>query len=132
MATVVSTPVLAYVVAPIGGSAMGQSVNATIPITVPGWEARVPFRADQGNTANISAGPEFYAYRSTDGGATYETIASVGISITRNPNGTDRKALTLSTGYWLLRVITGGNGGSFGTTSFQIGTIENITAVQNV
>lgn len=130
MATVVSTPQLAYRSAPISGTAMGQSSNLTIATSVGGWEARIPFVGVQPNTGNISAGWELYAYRSTDGGNTFETIASAGMSIARNPNTSDRKTLRLDTGYWLLRVISGGNVAA--TFSFSVGTIEDVTAIINV
>ncbi len=130
MATVVSTPQLAYRAAPVGGTAMGQSANLTIATSVGGWEGRIPFVGVQPNTANISAGWEFYAYRSADGGNSYETVASVGFSIARNPNISDRKTVRLDTGYWLLRVISGGNVAA--TFSFSIGTIEDVTAIVNI
>ena len=130
MATVVSTPVLAYKAALIGGTAMGQSANLTIAMSVAGWEDRIPFVGAQPNTANISAGWEFYAYRSTDAGANYETAATISMSIARNPNINERKVAILDTGYWLLRIISGGNVAS--TFSFSIGTVEEITAVINV
>ncbi len=85
----------------------------------------------QPNTTTLSAGWEAYAYRSTDGGNTYETVASLGFSIARNPNVSDRKVLRLDTGYWLLRVIAAG-GSVTATFSFQVGTFEEITAINNV
>ena len=130
MATVVSTPQVAYRSSLIGGTAMGQSANLTIATSVAGWELRVPFVGAQPNTANISAGWELYAYRSDDGGATYETVASVGMSISRNPNVKDQKAIKLDTGVWLLRIISGGNVAA--TFSFSIGTQDEITAIANV
>ena len=130
MATVVSTPQLAYRAAPIGGTAMGQSANLSIATSTGAWEMRIPFIGVQPNTANISAGWEIYVYRSTDGGATFETIPTAGMSIARNPNVSERKTLRLDTGYWALRVISGGNVAA--TFSFRVGTIEEITAINNV
>lgn len=130
MATVVSTPQFAYGAALISGTAIAASSNATVSFYVGGFEARVPFVGVQPNTANISAGWEMYAYRSTDGGNTYETVATVAMTIARNPNITDRKTIVLEAGQWLLRLVSGGNVAA--TYSFSIGTVEMITAIINV
>jgi hypothetical protein len=129
MATI-STPVRAYLASPVGGTAMGQSASLTVDISVSGYEANVPFLGIQPNTTSLSAGWECYAYRSADAGATYETVASVPMSFARSPNTLDRKPLRVEGGYWLLRIQSGG--GVASTFSFQIGTIEHITAQQNV
>lgn len=133
MATVVSTPVLSYIAAPLAsGTAFGQSAQLTVAVTVPGVEAAWAVQLLQPNTTAITAGPECYAYRSADGGTTYETVPYVGRSIVRNAAGSDRVDLVLPTGYWLLRVVSGGAGGTFGTSSFWLATAAHITAWQNV
>lgn len=128
MATV-STPVHAYVASPVPTTAMGQSSNLTVALSVAGFEAWVPIQGHQPNTANISAGLEIYAYRSTDGGSTYETVASVSTSIARNPNATDQKSIRLESGYWLLRIISGGNVAA--TFSCAVNTFDVLTAIVN-
>jgi hypothetical protein len=125
----VSTPVHAFLAAPMAGTAMGQSANLSLRLSVAGFEAVVPIVGVQPNTANISAGWEVYAYRSTDEGATYETVASAGMSIARNPNTSDRTTLRLDTGHWVIRVVSGGNVAA--TFSFSVGTVDVLTAIAN-
>lgn len=128
----VSTPVLAYMAAPLAsGTAAGQSAGFTIAITVPGWEAVIEFQGLQPNTSAISAGPEIDAHRSADAGLTYETVPSIVRSIARTQAGSDRITIALPTGWWMLRGISGGAGGTYGTSSFWINTIQHVTAVQN-
>ena len=130
MATVVSTPQLSYRAAPISGSAFGASANATFLLTVLGWESHLALIESQPNTTGYSAGVEFHAYRADDVGANFETIPSVSVVFPLKTNTTDRKVMTVPTGIWLMRIISGGNVAV--TFSFAVGTIEDVTAVINV
>lgn len=130
MATVVTTPQHAFGASLISGTAVAASSNTSVSFYVGGFEAQVPILVQQPNTANISAGWEVYAYRSTDGGATYETVASVSFSVARNPNIKESKILRLESGQWALRVVTGGNVAA--TWSIMVGTQDIITSLINV
>lgn len=127
MPTTVYTAQQAYASSLIAGTAIGQSGNMTVAFNcTAGWLADVPVVGVQPNTANISAGWEVHAYRSTDGGNTYATVPTVSRSIARSPNTSDRVTLTLDRGQWLVRIISGGNVAA--TFSFSIGTQEILTA----
>lgn len=83
-------------------------VTANFQITA-GWEIRIPFQGVM--AANVSAGPEIYAYRGIQnlgGTPTYETIASRAKGINRRASGNDVTTITLDTGYWCLALCTGG------------------------
>ena len=125
----VTTPVHAYISNLIPGTCMGRSANATAACSVGGFEAYLPIHMIQPGTASNAAGWECYAYASTDGGANYETIASVSFSVTVGNATNDRRRLTLGPGVWLIRLITGGSCAS--TYSFDVGTMDVITADLN-
>ena len=127
MATVVATPVVAYAAAVLSGTGVAASTNLTVTINVTaGWEVQVPVRAVQ--AANVSAGPEIYAFRSYDGGTNYENVASTGFSVLRTSSGDSTKTLYLPTGQWAIQLLSGGPN----TATFAVNTLFVITAVQLV
>ena len=121
------SPQLVYISTLVPATALPQSATLTVGFSHAGFEAVVEFQGGQPNTTNISAGWEAYAYASTDGGATYETVATTSFAIVRSPNTVDRKTMRLPPGQWLLRIISGGNVAM--TYSFIIGTQLIVTAV---
>ena len=134
MATVVSNPVMAFAASLITGTGMAQSSNLTVAFNLTqAWEGRIPFIGIQPNTTGISAGWEVYAFRSSDGGASYTTIAIASQTITKGTVASQKDifSLRLETGQYLLLIRSGGNG-TAGTWSFAIATQDVITAIANV
>jgi hypothetical protein len=122
-----AAPIHAYLTSLISGTAMARSSNLTVPLSINGFEGWVPFHGIQPTTSSLSAGWEAYGYRSTDGGNTYETVASASFAITLGSAANDRKDMRLESGYWLLLIRSGGN--TAVTFSFDIGTVDLITAI---
>lgn len=84
-------------------------------------QVRVPFYCVQ---ATVTAGPEIHFYRSTDGGANFATIAEPAIAISRAPNTTHRRVVTLDGGIYAIRMVAGGPS----SATLGIETIEVVTA----
>jgi hypothetical protein len=122
-----AAPIHAYLSSIITGTAIGRSAQLTVPLSFNGFEGWVPFHGIQPNTSSLSAGWEAYGYRSTDGGNSYETVASASFVITLGQSANDRKDMRLESGYWLLKIISGGN--TAVTFSFDIGTVDVITGI---
>lgn len=104
------------------GLAGSSSLTATLNLTA-GWEVYVPFRGVQ--NANVTAGPEIRAYRSFDGGTTYETSPSAAFAIARNSGVDSTITLRLDTGQWALQIVSGGPN----TATVAILTQVSITAI---
>lgn len=122
-----SVPIWAYLSTLLSGTAMGQSANLSVIVAISGFDGFFNINVNQPNTANISAGPEVYAYRGTGQGASYATIAGPSASVIRSPNGKDNIPIRLESGNWVFRIISGG--GSAGTWSFSIGTWDMVSAI---
>jgi hypothetical protein len=122
-----ASPQIVYIPTLLPGTAIGQSAYMTVGVTVNGFELHVSPQGVQPNTANLSSGWSVSCYRSSDGGTTYETIASVSMSISRNVNKKDQKLIKLEEGWWQIVLLSGYNVAS--TWSFMIGTMELISAI---
>jgi len=126
MATTVGNKVIAYIStlhapAQYTGSAY---ITATL-VANTAEEIRIPFYCVQ---RTHTAGPEFAVFRSTDGGANFETIPQPNIAISRATNTWDRKVLVLNGGTYAFRMCAGGPD----STTLGIQTIEIVTAYVGV
>ena len=121
-------PIIAWVASILPTTSAGQSGSVTFTFQMTaGFEAYFNINAGLPGTTSVSAGPEVDVYRSTDGGATYETIATVAAVFPTLPIATvQTRQVLLTTGYWAIRLQTGG--GVATTVSFQVNTAMVITA----
>lgn len=129
-----SNPVQAFVNTFYAQTGTNESGNVSFSFAITaGFEAWVPIRVLYPNTTGISAGAEVYIYRSTDGGATYESVKNYASFFPRPTvaSQVDRRDIQLYTGQYLIAVQVGGNGaGVWGTWSIEFGTAWVITAYQ--
>jgi hypothetical protein len=128
MATV-ATPVETWAASLQGaGVGIGQSAFYTVTINITqAWEQRTPFKVFF--PTNVSAGPQINAYRSTDGGSTFDTVPLAPMGLSRQSGGSARVTLRLETGMYAVSVLSGG--GSAATWTVQVPTSEIVTAVLN-
>ncbi len=111
-----------------GKSGSPQSSYVTFSFSnTAGFDAWIPIQVNY--PAANSAGTEVYVYRSTDGGATYETQGTLGMVFDRVASATAKRDLVLrDPGMYLVSVLAGGSG-SAATFSVDFGaTIELTTA----
>ena len=105
-----------------------QSVWATFTFAnTAGFEAQIP--VEFAMTGDFSTSPEIHVFRSTDGGATFETQGSVYGVIrddTLATGRTIRKDITLDNGWYQIRVMTGSS--AVATYTVALTTAELITA----
>ena len=99
-------------------------ITATIA-NVTAEELRLPCYFVQAN--NVSAGPELRVYRSTDGGASFDTVAAPVFSITRAASTKDQKTVILDGGVYAFSMCTGGPN----TCTVGINTVEVLTAYRS-
>lgn len=125
----VATPVEAWAATLTGGTAIGNSSNYTFTVNITqAWEIRIPVNVLF--PTNVSAGPQINAYRSTDGGSTFDTIPLNPLGLPRQSGGNARISLRLETGQYAVQVLAGG--GSTATWTVQVNTQELVTAINNI
>ena len=126
MATIVSTPVLVWVAALNTGTGVAQSssITATVHLTQ-GWETQIPVRA---LFTTVSADPVVNVYASSDGGATYDTVAFAAFSVSRVTNASSKASIRLPVGQYVIQILNSGPN----TASFFIDTQQVLTAIVNV
>jgi hypothetical protein len=115
-------PYQAFVGAFVGGLGVAQSGVATFSYAnTNNFDAYVPIVLANPNTVNISAGAEVTVYRSTDGGATWETEGNVHQAFSRPTAAAQvqRRDLRLKTGQYLIGVQVGGGSASTWSALFQ-------------
>jgi len=111
--------------------ATGESVWFTASISIPqAFEAFIPVKYI--SPTNLSAGAECWAFRSMDGGTTYETTFTTSGTLVGvfSPTGgtTMIKNINLPRGTYLIGILSGGAGVA-ATFSFQwASTVEIVTA----
>ena len=126
MATVVSTPVAAWVASILAGGAVNQSSSLTITVNITaGWEVQLPIAC---RFSNVSADPIINVYPSMDGGTTYDSTAFASFAIARVSTGTGQASIRLSQGQYVLQLLNSGPN----TATFFAYTQLVVTAIQNV
>lgn len=124
----VSTPVETWAATIQAGIGIGNSGAFTFTINITqAWEIRVPVQIFF--PTNVSAGPQVNAYRSVDGGVTFDTVPLQPMGLPRQSGGNARCTLRLETGQYAVQVLIGG--GSTATWTVVVGTQELITAIWN-
>lgn len=125
----VSTPALAWVATINAGIGIGQSANFTFTVHITqAWQIVVPIKVFF--PTNVSAGPQFLVYRSSDGGTTFDTIPLQPLSIARQSGTSATGSIKLETGNYCVQVLSGG--GSAATWTIQVLTQQILTAINNV
>lgn len=121
----VSTQVLAYVAAVQAGTPVNQSSahTATINITS-GFEVMFPIGV---KFSNVSADAVVKVYPSADGGANFDTVASLQMAIPRTANAVVRQSMRLPAGIYAVVFINSGPN----TATFQLLTQQVLTAINN-
>jgi len=107
------------------GLAGSAFMTATI-VNLTAEELRVPFYFVQYGTS--SAGPEVEVFRSTDGGANFDTIAAPSFSVSRSGGTQDRKTIVLDGGIYAFKMCAGGPY----TCTVGVNTVEVLTAYEAV
>lgn len=122
----VATPVETWAATIQAGVGIGQSASFTFTVNITqAWEIRIPINILF--PTNVSAGPQINAYRSTDGGVTFDTVPLQPLGFPRQSGGNERVTLRLETGQYAVQVLSGG--GSSATWTVQVNTQEIITAI---
>jgi hypothetical protein len=127
----VATPVQAYVASAEAGRALPQTGTLTFQVNCPTeWQRVVPILTRAPNTANNSAGPLIYVFRSADGGTTYDNIPLQSLGFAR-PTAAQQQSITLKleAGNYLVCVVMGG--GVASTWTVQSLTQQSLTAILN-
>jgi len=107
------TPQIVYIstFSASGGAGQSNTANLAFSFTNSGFEAFIPVKVLNPATNNLSGGCIVYAQRSTDGGATYESIpdAPLGLIFALPTNAqTQTKDLILrDPGVYQITVVTG-------------------------
>ena len=127
MATVVSTPVVAWVASILTSTGVNQSSSLTVTVNITSaWEVLLPVRVQ---FSNVSADPIISVYPSNDGGTTYDTTAFTTFSVSRiSGGGAGQASLRLPTGQYVIQLLNSGPN----SASFIVGTQMVMTAVNNV
>ena len=126
MATAI--PVETWAATLVSGVGIGQSQSYTFTVNITqAWEVRIPVQVFF--PTNVSQGPQINAYRSTDGGVTFDTVPLQPLGLPRQSGTSNRISLRLETGQYAVQVLSGG--GSAATWTIQVNTQELITAVLN-
>jgi hypothetical protein len=123
-----ATPIETWLATISAGKGIGQSASYTFTVNLTqAWEGRFPINVLF--PTNVSAGPQINAYRSTDGGVTFDTVPLQPLGLPRQSGGSARTSLRLETGQYAVQVLSGG--GSAATWTVQVLTAEIVTAVNN-
>jgi hypothetical protein len=125
----VSTPVMAYLASINAGAALAQTGTLTFAVNIPNaWQILLPVIFKAPNTANISAGPLIYVFRSTDGGTTYDTVPLQSIGLLRPTAALQQQfSMKLEAGNYLVCAVAGG--GVAATWTAQVLTSQILTAI---
>lgn len=129
MATVVSTPVVAYVATLMASTSITQSTSLTATCNnTATWEMLLPITYS--HAASYSADPVVNVYASSDGGASYDTTPFISVALPRlsisGANAFGRQSIVLPTGIWCVQMLLSGpNTGAFGIPTAQIVTAYN-------
>jgi hypothetical protein len=124
----VATPVETWAATIQAGIGIGQSSSFTFTVNITqAWEIRIPIEVRF--PTNVSAGPQINAYRSTDGGVTFDTIPLQPLGLPRQSGTFARVTLRLETGQYAVQVLSGG--GSAATWTVRVLTNELVTAILN-
>lgn len=114
---------LAYVESPLTPAAVEGSAWETATLDLRTAERFwLPFRGVQEESAD--AGPEIYVYRSTDGGASFESVAASSYTFAAAPSSDGRKIIELEGGLYVLAMQAGGPN----TATLGLETVEVLTA----
>jgi hypothetical protein len=94
-----------------------------------GFDCWVPVMVAYPNTTGISAGAEVYTFRSTDNGATYETVqnAATAFPLPTAALQVARRDINVGNGIFYVAVLTGGGNANV-TYTVQLGTAYLVTA----
>lgn len=122
-----ANPFFAYISTYAGKLGSGQSAYVTFSFAnTQGFDAFIPIKVI--TPASVSAGAEVYVFRSTDGGASYETELSIGQAFSRANSSTQVKDLILrDPGQYLVAVLVGGGSSATWSVDFA-STVQLITA----
>lgn len=124
-----ATPVETWAATVQDGVGIGQSSSFTFTVNITqAWEVRIPVEVRF--PTNVSAGPQINAYRSTDGGVTFDTVPLQPLGLPRQSGGSQRTTLRLETGQYAVQVLSGG--GSAATWTVRVLTSELITGILNI
>ncbi|HSZ58557.1 MAG TPA: hypothetical protein VK797_23015 [Tepidisphaeraceae bacterium] len=124
----VATPVETWTATIQAGIGIGQSSSFTFTVNITqAWQIKIPIIVQF--PTNVSAGPQVFAYRSTDGGNTFDTQPLQPLGLPRQSGGLQQVSLRLETGQYAVQVLSGG--GSVATWTVQVQTQEVTTAIIN-
>lgn len=124
MATV-GTRALAYVASPMPPAAYDESTWDTATLDLRTAEKFwLPFRGVQGGSAD--EGPEVYIYRSTDGGASFESVAVDSYAFATAVGSDGRKIIEIEGGLYALAMVSGGGD----TATMGLETAEVLSAYE--
>lgn len=124
MATV-GTRALAYVASPFAPAAYDESTWDTATLDLRTSEKFwLPFRGVQGGSSDD--GPELHWYRSTDGGANFESVALGSYAFATGVGDDGRKVNEIEGGLYALAMVSGGGD----TATMGLETVEVLTAYE--
>jgi hypothetical protein len=124
-----ATPVETWTATIQAGVGIGQSSSFTFTVNITqAWQIKIPIIVRF--PTNVSAGPQIFAYRSMDGGVSFDTQPLQPLGILRQSGGNQQVSLRLETGQYAIQVLSGG--GSVATWTVQVNTQEVTTAIINV
>lgn len=124
-----ATPFQAFVGTYVGGAGATQSTFVTFSFAnTAGFDAYIPIVITSPGTTSISAGAEVTLYRTTDGGATWETDGTMSAVFAKPTTASQvqRRDVYVGTGQFLISVQVGG--GTSSTWTAQVQTAWLITA----
>jgi hypothetical protein len=125
----VATPVETWAATIQAGIGIGQSASFTFTVNITqAWQIKIPVLIPF--PTNVSAGPQIFAYRSMDGGNTFDTVPLQPMGLPRQSGGSAQVSLPLDTGMYAVQVLSGG--GSSATWTVQVNTQEITTAILNM
>lgn len=124
----IAIPVETWAATITSGVGIGNSSSFTFTVNITqAWEVRIPVQVFF--PTNVSAGPQINAFRSTDGGVTFDTVPLQPLGLPRQSGTSNRITLRLETGQYAVQVFSGG--GSTATWTIVVNTSELITAILN-
>lgn len=117
-----ATPYQAFVGTYVGGAGVAQSGFVTFSFAnTAGFDAYVPVVITSPGTTSISAGAEVTLYRTTDGGATWETDGTMSAVFSKPTTASQvqRRDVYFGTGQFLISIQCGGGVASTWTAQVQ-------------
>lgn len=126
MATI-STPVSAWVASILTatGTAQSSSIYITVNLTA-GWEIQIPFRV-QNSTISADHVVNVYALMDGTAGGNYDQTPFTSVNIGRLASGISQGSIRLSTGQYLIQLLTAGPS----SQTWSVLTQLVITAINN-